>query len=594
MPARALGWGLLAVVVVTGQIPDALAVQTTVSGGRSAVADAVRAAEANDALTVLGGTYSGNFTIDKSLTIKAGDGEKVVIEGFSGGPAIRVTGATSVVTLTGLILDGGDTGVSVEGGTVNLWNLAIASSTTAIQCTAGLTEILQTTIYAVTNGISCPSTLVTAIKNTILSAVSGTGIDVGVALPLTLVSYTLFFQTQNHGTEGTSAILDEDPLFVDPANRDFHLRSSTSPAMDTGDPSIRDSFDDTDSDLGAYGGRDAPTVPFPPRDVDVVCGSGGITCTVSWAVNADYLVTGYRVYVASPLVPTGSPDSYSGSATVDGSAATSPVDRESGSVCVGTACQVILDGLDPLDPAVAAPVAPTGLTTAFGDAHVVLAWSEVAGATVYEILYGIVSPPMTPFPSPASATTRDITNLVNGTTYYFAVRGLAEPTLTAAVASGYGTPVATAAVFGVPSDIKDATYGVAVAGAVSAPVSETPEPVEGFPSLKDVGGCFIATAAYGSPMAPQVDVLRVWRDRHLRPHWPGRAFIRAYEMVSPPLADAIRDSAWLRAAVRVFLWPVVGAAAVWLAWPWAPPAALMLAVCGVMVVLWRRRGVAHG
>src|SRR3989338_583677 len=264
VPARALGWGLLAVAALTGPIPDVLAVQTTVSGGRSAVADAVRAAEASDALTVLGGTYSGNFTIDKSLTIKAGDGEKVVIEGFSGNPAIRVTGATTAVTLTGLILDGGDTGVSVEGGTVNLWNLAIASSTTAIRCTAGMTEILQTTIYAVTDGISCPSTLVKAIKNTILSAVSGTCINVGEAPPSTLVSYTLFFQTQNHGTGGNPEIPEGDPLFVDPANRDFHLRSLTSPAKDQGDPAVTDLFDGSRSDLGAYGGRGAPAGPLPP------------------------------------------------------------------------------------------------------------------------------------------------------------------------------------------------------------------------------------------------------------------------------------------------------------------------------------------
>ena len=590
--ARALGWGLLTVAAVMIPTPDARAV--TVSGTRSAVADAVRAAAANDVLTVLGGTYSGNFTVDKSLTIKAGDGEKVVIEGFSGSPAIRVTGATTVVTLTGLILDGGDTGVSVEGGTVNLWNLAIASSTTGIRCTAGLTEILQTTIHAVTDGISCPATWVKAIKNTILSAVSGTGINVGAAPLSTLVSYTLFFQTTNRGTDGTSAILEQDPLFVAPATLDFHLKSG-SPAKDKGDPAVTDSFDAAStSDLGAYGGRDASTAPFPPRDVRVSCGSGGITCTVSWAVNADYLVTGYRVYFASPLVPTGSPASYSGSATVDGLAATSPVNRESGSVCVGAVCQVILAGLDGLDPAVASPVAPTGLTTAFGDGHVVLAWSPVAGATVYQVLYGIVSPPSTPFGSPVRTTTRDVTNLVNGTPYNFAVQGLAEPTLTVAVASVYGTPVSTATKFSVPSDIKDATYGTAVSGVVSDPVSETPEPVAGFPSLEDAGGCFIATAAYGSPMAPQVDVLRVWRDRHLRPHWMGRSFIRAYETVSPPLADAIRNSAGLRAGVRVLLWPVVGAAAVWLAWPWAPPAALMLAVCGVVVVLRRRRGVGRG
>ncbi len=32
--------------------------------------------------------------------------------------------------------------------------------------------------------------------------------------------------------------------------------------------------------------------------------------------------------------------------------------------------------------------------------------------------------------------------------------------------------------------------------------------VVGFPRLEDTGGCFIATAAYGSAMAPEVDALR--------------------------------------------------------------------------------------
>ena len=232
------------------------------------------------------------------------------------------------------------------------------------------------------------------------------------------------------------------------------------------------------------------------------------------------------------------------------------------------------------------------LTTRFGDAHVELAWFPVAGATVYQVFDDVVSPPLTPFGSPDSATKRDIPNLVNGATYYFTVQSLAEPTLTAAVAAVYGTPVDTATKFSRPSDVSRKTYGALVPGAVSAPVSETPEPVVAFPPLKDAGGCFIATAAYGTPMAPQVDVLRVWRERYLRPHGPGRFLIRAYEMLSPPLTDVIRDSAWLRAGTRALLWPIVGAATLWLAWPWAPAAALMVAV-GVMVLFWRRPGLAR-
>jgi len=72
------------------------------------------------------------------------------------------------------------------------------------------------------------------------------------------------------------------------------------------------------------------------------------------------------------------------------------------------------------------------------------------------------------------------------------------------------------------------------------------------------GGCFIATAAYGSPMAPQLNVLREMRDRFLLTNSLGKTLVNFYYAHSPAAADFIAEHAGLRAIVRVGLLPLVG------------------------------------
>jgi len=76
-------------------------------------------------------------------------------------------------------------------------------------------------------------------------------------------------------------------------------------------------------------------------------------------------------------------------------------------------------------------------------------------------------------------------------------------------------------------------------------------------SFEETGGCFIATAAYGTPMVEEIQVLRKFRDEYLLTNQLGQALVGLYYKVSPPIAKFITEHPSLKPIVRVGLLPTV-------------------------------------
>ena len=92
-------------------------------------------------------------------------------------------------------------------------------------------------------------------------------------------------------------------------------------------------------------------------------------------------------------------------------------------------------------------------------------------------------------------------------------------------------------------------------GGVSATFNVT---TQAAPASDSGGGCFISTAAFGSPLAAQVEILRQFRDRYLLTNDFGRKFVAWYYLNGPIAANYIKDKPLAKAAVRVTLYPLIG------------------------------------
>ena len=161
-------------------------------------------------------------------------------------------------------------------------------------------------------------------------------------------------------------------------------------------------------------------------------------------------------------------------------------------------------------------------------AQVTLAWDPNPEPSVsgYRVYYGTASYYYTAVVDVGNQTALTISGLLPGMTYFFSATAYNESTGDESYFSG---------------EIAYTVPGVGTSPAASG----------------GGGGGFIATAAYGSYLAPEVMTLREFRDQFLLTNDLGRAFVHWYYRVSPPVAAFISEDEALKGAVRLCLAPLV-------------------------------------
>ncbi len=128
-----------------------------------------------------------------------------------------------------------------------------------------------------------------------------------------------------------------------------------------------------------------------------------------------------------------------------------------------------------------------------------------------------------------SQTTYTVPGLSEGTAYYFAVKAYDDQ----GRESEYSNEVETSGTQIIP---------------------------DGSSSTVDDGGCFIATAVFGSKMDGHVEILCTFRDNRLLTNQFGRGIVNLYYRLSPPAADYLKQHPFARVVVKYTLIPITGVA----------------------------------
>lgn len=517
-------------------------------------------ASAGDIIIVHPGDYVGNFVLNKAVSISGTETARVRFHAQGSSPALTINGLTSSVSIKRITFMTGGRGILVTNSQSsveiknNIFRLGSSGSGVIVQSSPS-TRIINNTFYGNATAISRDSASIEIVNN--IFSLNSTNIYQAGLADEANISYNCFHPTAPE-PNGENYIPDTDhpdpdPKFVGPANGDFHLQTG-SPCIDTGSPSISDPsfYPNVRSDIGAYGGPDTDTIPFPVSDLALVSKTDD-SVTVSWSPNTCYLTAGYNVYYDSDR--SGPP--YEGADSDDGAGNSLPSPIDAGNVTQYTIAN--------LDPSVTQPAAPSGLASEPLNSSLKLFWNPVSGATGYNIYVepgDCASSCTAPSTKAASVGTNSIilSGLENPDPdphcYCIAVSAYAQTTYYIAVRPYYSDSSKEAVQY---SNEVSVGVGSLLESDKSAPIRDYPEPIVANPDLPKKG-CFIATAAYGYYSSEEVQALRLFRDRYLMTNSPGRAFVAWYYLVSPKIAAYINSHPGLKPLVRAVLMPAIGAA----------------------------------
>jgi len=519
---------------------------------------AIAAAVSGDSIEFQPGTYSiGNITFNTSISLYGTEETaKTILSGNTTGAMLTIDGATSSVSIRKLTLVNANasTGILVRNSSlVEIMNniFQLGNGSTAIWTTASpSTKISNNTFFLITSGIFSDTNTLGGIYNNIFYQNSNSTAITPTTMDLAVIQNNLFF----NGTLGPQIVTDsamsswqgninapdKDPLFVDSGQsdstkRDLHLKK-TSPCISTGNTSqgLNVVGDITKIDMGAYGGPSADTVPFIVSGLTAsATATSPYDITASWSANNAYSVTGYKLYYGTAS------GNYSGNAPVLVTGTTGSIIN----VPVSTVSLVAPELYEP-EPA---------------NEQLTVSWSAVSNATSYKIHWGIAS--TSEHTADSAASPYVISGLTNGQSYLISVSAVAQPAYHLAVTAYDGAASTTPGISHESAYSTDYTVNVGAAqeGPLSNEKTGYPEVIVPYPDLPNKG-CFIATAAYGHYSAPQVQILRNFRDRCLLTNAAGTMFVQWYYTHSPRAARFINENPAIKPMVRAALLPLIGAA----------------------------------